>query len=117
MGSAFVCVKGWGPPLVGNSRKNVSKNTYDGPEDQEFYSVEEVEKLLRNIKEQLKGTKSNTAEGLPDMLLGLTAAVVTLVFKLRDISKASIERERKNLEDEFDDGRVSTTKTANYINP
>ena len=108
---------------MARTKKNAAKANSDGPDEQEFHSVEEVEKLLRDIKDNLKGTKSNTPEGLPEMLMGLTAAVATLVSRLRDIPKASIERERV-LEDELDDGRqrsmrgnlvISTTKGANYL--
>ena len=79
--------------------------------------------LLEDMKSELKSTKSNKIERLPELLLGLTAAVQTLVTNLKTVPVAAKERERV-LEDELDDLRqrslkgnliLSTTKGSNKI--
>ena len=64
-------------------KKKSDSNTSEDLEETEFHSVEDVIQLLDNIKKELKATKANTPPKLPELLLGLTSAVATLVEKLK----------------------------------
>ena len=106
-------------------QKKIGKEEQSAMEEPELQGAAEVLALLDNMKKELKSTKSNKVEKLPEMLLGLTAAVQILVEKLKDIPDRAKERERL-LEDEIDEVRqrslkgnliISTTKTSNAIPP
>ena len=93
------------------------------PKDVSFQSVEQVEALLLGIKDSLKKTTTNSPDNLPEMLMGLTAAVASLVAHLKDVPKVSKYRDRE-MADEIDDLRqrnmkgnliLFTTKNSNFI--
>ena len=109
---------------MGAKAKTNKKTKEDsGNKEPDFKSVEEVEALLLGIKNSLKDCKENVPDKLPEMLIGLTAAVASLVTQLKEIPKAAKGRERL-IEDEVDDARqramkgnlvISCTNGSSYI--
>ena len=112
-----------GPKAKKNAAKKDKESSSTNNKFQDFKSVEDVENLLKEIKDNLKDCKENTPPNLPEMLLGLTNAVATLVTQLKEVPRAANQRERI-IEDEVDDTRqrslkgnlvISCTKGSNYI--
>ena len=88
------------------SKKNNTKVT----KEPELKTVGEIETLLNDLKDNLKNTKDDAPpEKLPEILMGLTMAVASLVEKFKSMPKATKDRERL-LEDEVDDIKQRSMK-------
>ena len=95
---------------MGRSKKDSGEN----PEEERlvvprFSSVDDVISLLDRMKNDLMASKQGKVDKLPELLLGLSSAVSTLVDNLRKVPKAAKERERI-LEDEVEELRQRSIK-------